>query len=80
MLTEDNRQKLLGHLKHMGIVPEYVSRDGANTEGYRTFVFEPGTYQEDGSRLTRFVPWTQYQLDVINSNRLEFQEWFDEGC
>ena len=80
MLTEDNRQKLLEHLKHMGIVPEYVSRDGANTEGDRAFVFAPGTYQEDGSRLTRCVTWTQYQLDVINSNRLEFQEWFDEGA
>ena len=80
MLTEDNRQKLLEHLKHMGIVPEYVSRDGANTEGYRTFVFDPSIRQEDHSRLTRFVPWTQYQLDVINSNRLEFQEWFDEGA
>lgn len=79
MLTEDNRVKLLELLKRMGIDPEYVSRDGANTEGYRTFVFEPSKRQEDGYRLSRFVPWTQYQLDVIFENPEVFETWFAEA-
>lgn len=79
MLTEDNRVKLLELLKRMGIDPNYVARDGATDDGYRTFVFEPSKRQEDGSRLSRFVPWTPYQLDVIFENGELFEPWFNEA-
>lgn len=79
MLTEDNRMKLLELLKNMGIDPNYVSRDGATNDGYRTFVFEPGKRQEDGSRLTRFVPWSHRQLDMIFENGELFEPWFAES-
>lgn len=78
MLTENNRKKLLGVLEQMGVDPRYVDRDGASYEGYRTFVFDPSERQEDGSRLTRFVLWTPYQLDKIFENNELFEPWFNE--
>lgn len=81
MMNEDTRKKLIALLESTGIDPSYVVRDGATSDGYRTFV--PATnnkrsYDENGELVTRFVPWSEEQKQVIWEHKELFQEWFDE--
>lgn len=69
-------------LAKMNIVPEHVVRRGATSKGYWTFLFDndgkPCLDNKHEALITRFVPWSEEQKQIIWENEELFQEWFDE--
>lgn len=81
-MEETTRKLIVGHLELAGIDTKYVARDGATSDGYRTFLFD-----QDGKRvicdkshaaITKFVPWSDAELQLIEENAELFSEWFEE--
>lgn len=74
MLSEAVRKRLLGHLKEMGLDPNYIAREGATEEGYARFIFN-----EEGKKEGRiFVEWTDEQKAYIE-DKVDFRMWFFES-
>lgn len=62
----------------MGIDPELVAQEGANSDGYRTFLAVPRLHDEKGRKLSRFVKWSDEQYEVIEKHLDLFHDWFSE--
>lgn len=75
-MRESTRLKIVRVLTtEMGIDPNLLARDGANSDGFYVFVGK----KANGERLRRFVTWTAEQRAVIEAHRDLFSEWFNDG-
>lgn len=76
-MRESTRLKIVRVLTtEMGIDPNLLDRDGANSDGCYVFV---GKKFNGQGRLKKFVHWTAEQRAVIEAHRELFSEWFNDG-
>lgn len=75
-MREATRLALLEVLRNeMGVDPELVARDGANSDGFYVFA---GLKFNRAEKLRAFVTWSPAQYAVIENHKDLFHEWFSE--